>query len=323
MDKETGEAVAPGDTSLNGAIFELAYYTNTDGDTNGEAFKTWYFQTGTHDGVEGYINCNNKDCLIDIHIMEDGTVYKSDELFTNSDDQVEYPVGTYTFKDVSAPLYFQKVGNMHFTENPSSEKDVTTGLKAVIKQEENGGIAHTYDGDNIVDGGWIEASNFSANAYDETQFGSITLYKKTTDGTKQPLSGVTFKMVGLTTNDEYEATTDENGRIIWDDLIAQKYVITEVKTVDGMNLLKDNITVTMPMEMTLDEIKANNADINQAVFDEVSGKYCFYDLTFTIDNSITFDMPITGGNQTVMYIVLIAGLAVVAGEIWFMMRKKK
>lgn len=130
-------------------------------------------------------------------------------------------------------------------------------------------------------------------------------------------------MVGLTTNDEYEATTDENGKITWGDLVAQKYVITEVKTVDGMNLLKDNITVTMPMEMTLDEIKANNADINQAVFDEVSGKYCFYDLTFTIDNSITFDMPITGGNQMVMYIVLIAGLATVAGGIWFMMRKKK
>ena len=81
-----------------------------------------------------------------------------------------------------------------------------------------------------------------------------------------------------------------------------------------MNLLKDNITVSMPMEMTLDEIRANNADINQAVFDEVSGKYCFYDLTFTIDNSITFDMPITGGNQTVMYIVLIAGLAAVVPD---------
>nr|WP_294788068.1 LPXTG cell wall anchor domain-containing protein [uncultured Eubacterium sp.] len=34
-------------------------------------------------------------------------------------------------------------------------------------------------------------------------------------------------------------------------------------------------------------------------------------------------MPITGGNQTVMYIVLIAGLAAVAGGIWFIMRKKK
>ena len=211
---------------------------------------------------------------------------------------------------------------MNFIENTTGKKDVATGLKAVIKQDGNGTKPRIYDGDNLITG-VMEASNLSVNAYDEKQNGSITLYKKTSDGTKKPLAGVTFKMVGLTTNDEYEATTDENGKITWGDLVAQKYVITEVKTVDGMNLLKDNITVTMPMEMTLDEIRANNADINQAVFDEVSEKYCFYDLTFTIDNSITFNMPITGGNQTVMYIVLIAGLAAVAGGIWFIMRKKK
>ena len=318
MDKETGKAEAPGDTSLGGAIFELAYYTNTDGDTSGTALKKWYFQTDN----TGYFICSMPKYLINSHTMEDGTVYTSDELFFTSKGSVEYPIGTYTFKEVSAPLYFQKVGYMNFQKNVNDKADVTTGLKAIIKQDANGNAAKIYDGNNVVDG-WIDASNLSVNAYDEKQNGSITIYKKTSDGTKKPLAGVTFKMVGLTTNDEYESTTDENGKIFWDNLVAQKYVITEVKTVDGMNLLKDNITVTMPMEMTLDEIKANNADINQAVFDEVSGKYCFYDLTFTIDNSITFDMPITGGNQTVMYIVLIAGLAAVAGGIWFIMRKKK
>lgn len=322
MDKETGKAEAPGDTSLNGAIFELAYYTNTDGDTSGTPFKTWYFETKNNGHTDGYVNCNNEYYLLSSHTMENGTVYTSDSLFKNSDGDVQYPVGTYTFKEVSAPLYFQNVGYMNFPKNVDKKVDVTTGLKAIIKQGGNGQAASIYDGNNIVDGR-IDASNLSVNAYDEKQPGSITLYKKTSDGTKKPLAGVTFKMVGLTTNDEYEATTDEDGKIIWGDLVAQKYVITEVKTVDGMNLLKDNITVTMPMEMTLDEIKANNADINQAVFDEVSGKYCFYDLTFTIDDSITFDMPITGGNQTVMYIVLIAGLAAVAGGIWFIMHKKK
>lgn len=318
MDKETGKAEAPGDTSLGGAIFELAYYTNTDGDTSGTPFKKWYFQTDD----TGYFICSMPKYLINSHTMEDGTVYTSDKLFINSDGEVQYPVGTYTFKEVSAPLYFQKVGYMNFQKNVNDKADVTTGLKAIIKQDANGNAAKIYDGNNVVDG-WIDASNLSVNAYDEKQPGSITLYKKTSDGTKKPLAGVTFKMVGLTTNDEYEATTDEDGKITWGDLVAQKYVITEVKTVDGMNLLKDNITVTMPMEMTLDEIRANNADINQAVFDEVSGKYCFYDITFTIDNSITFNMPITGGNQTVMYIVLIAGLAAVAGGIWFIMCKKK
>ena len=134
MDEETGEAVAPGDTSLNGAIFELAYYTNTDGDTSGTPFKTWYFETKSENGKDGKINCNNPYFLLKSHTMENGTTYTSDELFTNSDGEVQYPVGTYTFKEVSAPLYFQKVGYMNFREYTNGKVDVNTGLKVIIKQ---------------------------------------------------------------------------------------------------------------------------------------------------------------------------------------------
>lgn len=151
--------------------------------------------------------------------------------------------------------------------------------------------------------------------------GSITIYKKSTDGIRRPLQGVTFKMVGETDGDTYTAVTDADGKIVWDQLFAQKYVITEVQTVDGMSLLKDNLEADLPMQMTLEEIDANGADISQAVYEEATGEYCFYHLTFTIDNSANFEMPITGGHpRQMMFLFTISGGMVVAGLLLY--RKK-
>lgn len=153
--------------------------------------------------------------------------------------------------------------------------------------------------------------------------GSITIYKKSTDGRKQPLQGVTFKMTGETDGDEYVATTDAEGKIIWDQLFAQKYIITEIKTVDGMTLLKDNLEVDLPMRMTSEEIDANGADRNLAVWDETSGEYCFYDLTYTIDNSANFDMPITGGHPQQMLILLAGALGLIGAGLFLYKRKSR
>ena len=77
------------------------------------------------------------------------------------------------------------------------------------------------------------------------------------------------------------------------------------------------------VKLTKEEAEEKGADLTQAVYDEATGKYCFYDLTFTIDNSVIFNMPITGGNQNVLYFVLIGGLAAVGCGLWIAMKKKK
>lgn len=322
MDADTKSSDVLGDANLNGAIFELAYYENTDGDTTGNPARVWYFKTANNGIIDGYLDCNNKDYLLDSYTSEDGTIYKSDKLFINSDGEIQYPIGTYTFKEAVAPRHFQKEGYMHFIENTTGKTNVNDGLKAIIKQDKNGEAAHIYDGNNVITGA-ISASNLAIKVYEEKRNGSITLYKRSADSKKTPLEGVSFKMVGLDTKAEYEATTDKDGKIVWDDLVPQKYIITEVKTLDGLNLLKDNIEVTLPMEMTREEAEEKGADLTQAVYDEATGKYCFYDLTFTIDNSVIFNMPITGGNQNVLYFVLIGGLAAVGCGLWIAMKKKK
>ena len=88
---------------------------------------------------------------------------------------------------------------------------------------------------------------------------------------------------GVDEGDEHIASTDADGKICWEGLLPQDYVITEIKTADGKNLLKDNITVTLPMELTVEEAQQRGADLSQAVWDEAAQKYCFYDLTLKLE----------------------------------------
>ncbi len=316
MDYETRKPVEQGIASFEGAVFELAYYTNTDGDTSGKPFKTWYLKTDK----DGFLNCNKEAYLVHSYTMSDGTVLDSDELYVDANGEVTYLIGTYTFKEVSAPLYYQNAGDMKFVQDTGNGSDVTTGLKAIIKQDSNGKKTHIYDGNDVVNGE-ITASNLAVNVYDKVQTGSVTIYKKTEDG-NEPLKNVTFTMKGVEEGDEYTATTDAEGKIQWDDLTPQNYIITEVKTADGYSLLKDEIEVRIPIEMTLDEINKNGADISKAVFDEVSQKYCFYDVTLTIDNDVTFDLPMTGANTNMTYIFLIMAFGAAMVGIVLLVKKK-
>lgn len=320
MDYDTDAPNAQGIASLEGAIFELTYYTNIEGKTEGTPFRTWYFRTNEN----GKLYCDSEGYLVTETTLNDGTVLKSDVLYFDPDTKdVIYPLGTYCFKEVSSPMYYQLEGTMNFVQNPDGKTDVKTGLKAIIKQPENGSEPQIYDGDRVTNQN-ISAENLAINVYDKTEDGSIKIVKLATD-TQKPLAGVTFKLVGLEDGTELTGVTDSNGEIIWNELIPQNYVITEVSTVDGYSLLKDNIEITLPIEMTVEEITSNGADINKAVYDEVAGKYCFYDATITVGETVTFNMPMTGDNQTIAYLVLGFAFALICGGLalaWRMKRRK-
>ncbi|WP_296117330.1 collagen binding domain-containing protein [uncultured Eubacterium sp.] len=315
LDRRTGSVTASGTASVRGAIFELSYFANTDG-TIDSAVRKWYFKTNEN----GTFNCNEDQQVVAEYQTNDGQFFRSDAFYQDTEGRTVYPVGTYQIREVSAPLYFQKSGHMHFVTNKAGNAEVTEGLTAVIRQEANGGKTQVYDGSRVIDGK-IEAANLKVEAYDEPQYGSVTIYKEETDGSRAPLSGVRFKMTGQTDGTEYEAQTDADGKIVWEQLVSQKYVITEIQTVDGRSLLKEPIEVTLPMEMTWEEIQRNGADPTQALFDEVSGKYCFYNISLTVGNSVTFDLPMTGGNPVVSYVVLSCGLAAAAAGVFILLKR--
>lgn len=315
LDRRTGSVSASGMASVRGAIFELSYYANAEG-TVDSAVRKWYFKTDEN----GTFSCNEEQQVVKKYQTNAGDVFQSDAFYKDTDGKTVYPIGTYQIREVSAPLYFQKAGYMHFVTNKAENAYVTEGLTAVIRQETNGGKTQVYDGNRITDGK-IEAANLKVEAYDEPQYGSVTIYKEETDGSRKPLAGVTFKMTGQTDGTEYEAQTDADGRIVWNHLVSQKYMITEVHTADGKSLLKEAIEVTLPMEMTWEEIQQNGADPAQAVFDEVSGKYCFYNVSFTVGNGVTFDMPVTGGTSAGSYVILICGLAAAASGVFILLKR--
>ena len=320
LDYDTGKAEAVGDTSLQGAIFELSYYTNTDGKTTGTPTRKWYFQTN----AKGRINCNNESNLINNYTKNDGTVLKSDDLYKSvNTGKVQYPIGTYRIKEVVPPEKYQNVGSMNYAQNPSGRTDVTTGLVAVIKQDSNGQSPKVYDGDKVLTSA-ITASNLSMNIYDKVYKGSISVAKKDTKDNTTPVAGAKYKLVGNTDGKTYSGTTDANGNVSWSELIPQTYTLTELSTPAGYSLLKDNISVKIPMELTADEIKKYSADINKAVYDEVSQKYCFYDLSYVIGESVTPPFPNTGADQHMLFLLLIGALAITGtGVILFIKRSKK
>ena len=306
MDYDTGKAEAVGDTSLEGAIFELSYYTNTDGKTTGTPIRKWYFKTNK----KGLLNCNSESYLVGTYTMNNGTVLKSDDLYKSlNTGKVQYPIGTYRIKEVVPPEKYQNVGSMSYAQNPTGRTDVTTGLVAVIKQDSNGESPKVYDGDKVIQMP-ITAANLSMNIYDKVYKGSISVAKKDAKDNTTPIAGAKYTLVGLTDGQTYTGTTDVNGNVSWGELIPQTYVLTEISTPNGYSLLKDNIEVKLPIELTIDEIKKYGADINNAVYDEVSQKYCFYDLSYVIGESVTPPFPNTGADQHMLFLLLIGALAI-------------
>lgn len=316
-EQEHGMTKAPGTASLQGAVFALEYYATiaVPGDDM-PAVRTWYYQTDE----SGQINSGGEAYLVPELTGSDGGVLRSDELYRDKNGEVFYPIGTYRIREISAPKYFKLEGTMHFAERTDVGADVKDGLYAVLRQPYSGASADLYTmGEKSQ--GEIRIRNLSVRAYDKLQYGSITLYKTIADGKKQPLPGVVFRMVGQTDQDVYTAVTDENGKVAWDHLVPQTYVITEVKTAEGKNLLKDSIEVTLPLELDLEDLIKSGLTREDAVYDVVTGKYCFYDLTYNIGNTAVLEMPFTGRSDWKIYGLLLCGLGILAAGMMFKRHK--
>ncbi len=318
-EQENGTTESLGTASLQGAVFALEYYAATDAVSDDmPAVRTWYFQTNE----KGQIDSGKEGYLISELKGEDGSVLLSDALYKDKEGTVFYPLGTYRIREISPPKYFRLEGTMNFAERTDIKEDVTRGLYAVLRQPYAGAAAELYAGGGKSQGE-IVIKNLSVHAYDTLQYGSITLYKTTSDGTKQPLSGVTFHMTGQTDQEEYTAVTDEDGKAAWEHLVPQTYLITEVKTAEGKNLLKDSIKVTLPLEMDLSDLLKKGMSTEEAVYDAVTGKYCFYDLTYNIENTAVLEMPFTGETDRKNCVLLICGLGILAAGIMLKWHRSK
>ena len=302
LDKDTGKPVAQGSASLEGAIFEIKYFDNTDEKVDGTAKKTWYFKTDKN----GEFDAQNDNLLVN------NNKYKSDDLYYNTQKRVIYPLGTYQIKEVQAPEKYQLSGNMKFN-NQDNSVDVKKGLHLVIAQDANGKVY--YKTGDVP----INADNLMLDVYEKVYEGDIKIVKLDTDG-KTPLKGVKFKLVG-DDGAEYTGTTNEEGKLSFEKLVPQHYVLTETKTLPGHQLLKDSIDITVPIELTTDEAKKQNVDTSKAVWDETTQTWCFYSQTCEIANDVEFSLPMTGGSSIPYIPMVIALILIGSGVIALRLRK--
>ena len=197
--------------------------------------------------------------------------------------------------------------------NSDDTYDVADGMTFVISTDADGNV-------QVADGvlSLITADNLALEVYEEIQECSVKVVKYDTDG-KTPLADVTFRLVG-DDGSSVEGTTDSNGIYEFTGLLPQHYVLTEIATVPGHELLKDNIDITLPLEMTKEEAEESGADVSQAVWDEEAGCYCFYSTTYEVTNSASLNIPVAGGNG--MYAVIIAACILIGTGV-IVMRKRK
>ena len=166
--------------------------------------------------------------------------------------------------------------------------------------------------------------DYSYRITNELLYGSIKLRKFDTDG-KTPLSGAVFELKNSKGTVVSTKTSDNRGEVLFENLIPDTYTVTETKTTAGHTLLKEPLKVTVPMQLTEQEVIAQGIDKDKCVYYPDEGVYLIYDFTYEITNNASFDMPVAGGlTDATVYLPLAAGLAMFAciGVIAFSRKRK-
>lgn len=157
----------------------------------------------------------------------------------------------------------------------------------------------------------------------ELLYGNIKLRKLDSDG-KTPLQGAVFELKDNTGKVVATKSTDSKGEVLFEHLYPDIYTVTETETTEGHTLLKEPLTITLPMQVTEKDIDDMGIDKDKCIHYPVANVYLIYDYTYEITNHATFDVPMTGGMTTARtFLPLIAGLVILIGLSVAVMRKKR
>ena len=211
-------------------------------------------------------------------------------------DEVSFnqvPVGTrYSFtesaNDKIASYTIEDSNNLGKIEksdgaNSLAQKDLSTANETVNKGEE---ATVTFTNSKVSNG-------------------SLKIIKK--DGDKR-LEGVVFALAKEDGTELGSKTTDSNGEIKFEDLGEGTYVVSEVETREGYSLVEP-FTVTIPFTIEKTKAVEKKVDVSKATL--VGDKYYFYDLTYTVDNGKTLDLPKTGQDKENYLVITLVMVAVV------------
>lgn len=233
-------------------------------------------------------------------------------------DLADYKI-TYEKSDGTTDnVALDREGNFNFTlkhEQKITFKGIPDVTDYKVTEEKN----YNYHVEKTNDGGRILGKNISA-VFKNTEVnpGSIKLIKK--DGS-QKLKGVTFALAQEDGTTVATKTTDANGEVLFEDLEEGTYTVKETKTVKGHSLLSEPFKVTIPFTIKKDKATEKKVDTSKAVL--MGDTYYFYDLTYTIDNGKTLNLPNTGLDKQSYLWVTLAIAATISIQYWLATKKRR
>ncbi len=210
--------------------------------------------------------------------------------------------------------------NPNTPDNPNEEP----GKDAI----EDNAIVYTFKL-NIIK----KANSANGDALADVQF---DLYKEVPAGTKEAISPDDAKAAGLDTSRAWikvaaDLTTDANGEVSCSGLANGTYYLVETKTVEGYNLLKAPVEVTLEVAYTTttrDEYYIDKKGVKTLVKHEVTTKEFKEDSKTsdgthpeTIINKKGFQLPTTGGMGTILFSV--AGVLVMIAAAFILLKGRK
>lgn len=210
--------------------------------------------------------------------------------------------------------------NPNTPDNPNDEP----GKDAI----EDNAIVYTFKL-NIIK----KANSANGDALADVQF---DLYKEVPAGTKGAISADDAKAAGLDTSRAWikvaaDLTTDAKGQVSCSGLANGTYYLVETKTVEGYNLLKAPVEVTLEVAYTTttrDEYYIDKNSVKTLVKHEVTTKEFKEDSKTsdgthpeTIINKKGFQLPTTGGMGTILFSV--AGVLVMIAAAFILLKGRK
>ena len=153
----------------------------------------------------------------------------------------------------------------------------------------------------------------------------LTIIKKgiDSDGKEKPLEKVEFQLQKANENFEpvtggipQSASTDTDGKLVFSNLAEGNYLLTETKTLPGYTLLKEPVKITIPYTVEASPDTGISYVASKDIVGVTEGnKTKYYNLTYTITNGQSFDMPQTGGTTTGRFMRCGAVLSVTAAGV--------
>lgn len=284
-------------SDMSGAQFTIKYYAGQYSSLDAlpdTPTRTWVIETQYDESSGLYLAA-----------LDDAHKVSGDDYYYDSNGTITLPLGTITIEETLAPWGFTMEGGWMTSsgQTVSSEDGI---ILLNIEQNGSGGI------------GQVTAGNYYTKG-EPFEYCSITLLKQ--DETKSALAGASFTLeIWNEETQEWDVlktgTTGDDGKLAFDELVFGTYRITETETANGYSLLTEPIIVELPYSSE-DGYTDSNPTFTR------DGVYYYCDISYTIDNSPTFSLPVTGISGISVIPVVGAGILAAVVCLFFMTRKRK